>query len=258
VKQQGRVALVSGAAGGIGQACARRLAEDGADIVVADVKAADDTARLIEAVGRRVLCIECDVTDPDQVEQLASRVHRAFGRCDILFNNAGVYRTVRFADLAYEAWRRYMALNLDAAFLLAKAFLPAMIERRWGRIINMASNSFYLMTPPGFTAYVASKGGVVGLTRGLASEYGESGVTVNAVAPGPTATARFEEAFYELTGTRDRSAFESGLAALAQNQAIKHVATPADLVGAVSFLASDDAALITGQTLVVDGGWARH
>lgn len=256
-RQADRVAVVSGAAGGLGQSCAQRLAQDGIDVVVADVKASEETVSLIEGAGRRALAVHCDVTRPEQVSALAQQVAQRFGRCDILVNNAGMYSAVPFLEMSYETWRRYMALNLDGAFLLSKAFAPGMIERRWGRIINMASNSFHLVTVPGLTGYVASKGGLIGLTRALASELGPTGVTVNALAPGPTVTAQLEASFYEMAGTRDRQAFDGFMQQLAQNQAVKRIATPADVVGALSFLASEESAMMTGQTLVIDGGWAR-
>jgi 3-oxoacyl-[acyl-carrier protein] reductase/(S)-1-phenylethanol dehydrogenase len=256
-EQAGRLAVISGAAGGLGQACAQRLAQDGADIVIVDLKPADETVALIEHLGRRAHAERCDVTDPEAVSALGKRVLERFGRCDILVNNAGMYSAVPFLEMSYEIWRRYMALNLDGAFLLTKAFVGGMIERRWGRIINMASNSFHLVTVPGLTGYVASKGGLIGFTRGLASELGTVGVTVNALAPGPTVTAQLEQSFYVMAGTRDPAAFQGFMEQLAQNQAIKRVATPADVIGALSFLASDDAAFMTGQTLLLDGGWAR-
>ncbi|HTY95300.1 MAG TPA: SDR family NAD(P)-dependent oxidoreductase [Steroidobacteraceae bacterium] len=256
-RQAGRVAVVSGAAGGLGQACAARLAQEGADIVVVDIKPCDETSALIERCGRRALVVNCDVTSPEQVGALARRVAESFGPCDILVNNAGIYSTAPFLEMSFETWRRYMALNLDAPFLMAQAFAPQMIARRWGRIINMASNSFHLVTVPGLTGYVASKGGLIGLTRALASELGTTGVTVNALAPGPTVTAQLEASFYLMSGTHDHGAFEAFTLELAQNQSIKRVATPADVVGALAFLASGDAGFMTGQTLVVDGGWAR-
>jgi NAD(P)-dependent dehydrogenase (short-subunit alcohol dehydrogenase family) len=256
-EQAGRVAVISGAAGGLGQACAQRLAQDGADIVIVDLKPAVETVALIEGLGRRALAERCDVTNPEEVSALGKRVLERFGRCDILVNNAGMYSAVPFLQMSYETWRRYMSLNLDGAFLLTKAFAGGMVERRWGRIINMASNSFHLVTVPGLTGYVASKGGLIGLTRGLASEFGTAGVTVNALAPGPTVTAQLEQSFYSMAGTRDAAAFHGFMEQLAQNQSIKRVATPADVVGALSFLASDDAAFMTGQTLLMDGGWAR-
>jgi NAD(P)-dependent dehydrogenase (short-subunit alcohol dehydrogenase family) len=256
-KQDGRVAVISGSAGGLGQACAVRLAEDGADVVIADRLSGAETARLIAALGRRAMVVECDVTAPNEVAKLGERVNQEFGRCDILLNNAGMYTNVPLLDLTYETWRRYMSLNLDAAFLLAKTFAPGMMQRRWGRIINMASNSFHLAGPPGLMAYVATKGGLIGLTRGLANECGEFGVTVNALAPGPTITAKMEQTFYAQAGTNERAAFDAFMASIAQNQTIKRPATPSDVVGSLSFLASDDAAFVTGQTLNVDGGWAR-
>jgi len=256
-RRETRVAVVSGAAGGLGQACAERLARDGLDVVIADVKTAQETVALIERAGRRALAVHCDVTNPEQVTALTRQVSEHFGGCDILVNNAGMYSTVPFLQMSYDMWRRYLALNLDGAFLLAKAFVPGMIERGWGRIINMASNSFHLVTVPGLTGYIASKGGLIGLTRGLASELGTSGVTVNALAPGPTVTAQLESSFYDMAGTHDPAAFEGFMQQLAQNQAVKRVATPADVVGALSFLASEAASMVTGQTLIVDGGWAR-
>src|SRR5580658_8549098 len=256
--QEGRVAVISGAAGGLGQACAERMARDGADIVAVDLKSGAETVQLVERLDRRALAVSCDVTSPEQVSALVQQVQARFGRCDILVNNAGMYSTVPFLELSYETWRRYMALNLDAAFLLAKAFVPGMIDRGWGRVVGIASNSFHLVTPPGLTAYVASKGGLIGFTRALASELGTAGVTVNALAPGPTVTAQLEAAFYQMSGTRDHAMFEQFMTQLAQNQAIKRVGTPADVVGTVSFVASEDAAYMTGQTLIVDGGWARQ
>lgn len=253
---RGRVALVSGAASGIGQACAHRLAEDGFDIVVADIKPAERTATLVRETGRRAEALQCDVTVPEEVARLVAELELRLGRCDVLVNCAGMYSMVPFEELSFEVWRRYMALNLDAMFLLCRALLPAMRKRGWGRVINIASNSFHL-APAGLTHYIASKGAVIGLTRGLASEYGDSGITVNALAPGPTLTEKLAETFFEQSGTREESALRDFMAALARNQAIKRIATPRDLVGVVSFLASDDAAFVTGQTLLVDGGWAH-
>lgn len=257
MKPNRRVAVISGASGGLGQVCAKRLAEEGCDIVVADLKPAHETVALVERAGRHAMAVEVDITDPVQVSSLAERVRARFERCDILVNNAGMYSNVPIRELSYEIWRRYMALNLDAAFLLSTAFIPAMMEKRWGRIINMVSNSFFLAGPPGMVAYVTSKGGLIGLTRGLANDCGEHGITVNAVAPGPNPTAKLEEMFYAQAGASERTAFDSFMTGLAQNQAIKRSARPQDVEGAVAFLAGEDAAFVTGQTLVIDGGWAR-
>ncbi|HVW68000.1 MAG TPA: SDR family oxidoreductase [Steroidobacteraceae bacterium] len=251
-----RVAVVTGGSAGIGQACAQRLAQDGIDVVIADLRPAEQTLRLIAEAGVRARAVACDVTQAEQVEQLAAEVEADFGRCDILVNNAGRYSMLPFEQITLETWRSYMALNLDAVFLLCKAFLPGMKRRGWGRIINMASNSA-LLGAPRMAHYIASKGGVIGLTRALAAEFGESGITVNALAPGPTLTETVVESFYASVGSRDEAAFKSFLNLLSQNQAIKRTGTPGDVVGALAFVASDAAAFMTGQTLVVDGGWAH-
>ena len=252
ISHAGKVAVITGAALGIGQAYARRLAEDGADIVIADRQAAGETVALVEAAGRQALAVQCDVAQPSDIAELAKQVQSRFGRCDILVNNAGIYPVQRFDDISFEDWRRVMAINLDSQFLTIKAFWPGMRERRWGRIVNQASDTFALNLT-GFTHYIASKGGIIGLTRALASEFGEHGVTVNAIAPGLTRTP----------GTSGRNAkpgAQEGVdefAMAASHQSIKRGMTPGDLVGTLSFLASDDAAFITGQTIYVDGGHVR-
>jgi NAD(P)-dependent dehydrogenase (short-subunit alcohol dehydrogenase family) len=192
--------------------------------------------------------VRCDVSEPAQVAALAQTVDAQFGRCDILVNNAGIYPIQMFDEITFADWRRLMAINLDAPFLTIKAFAPGMRRRRWGRIVNMASDTF-LSSRTGFAHYIASKGGVIGLTRALASEFGEDGVTVNAIAPGlvrtPGTIGRRRP-----PGTSADDEFE----AAAARQSIKRGLVPDDLVGTLSFLTSDDAALITGQTLYVNGG----
>ena len=244
-RHAGKVAVVTGAASGIGQAHALRLAAEGAAVIVADVQPGDATLGQIEASGGRAAAIRCDVADPDSVAAFGDRVEVAFGRCDILVNNAGLIPAQSVEHITFAEWRRIMSVNLDGVFLMTQRFLPGMRERKWGRIVNMASNTFGQKTK-GLAHYVASKGGVIGFTRSLAAEVGVSGVTVNAIAPGLVRTHTTESG-------PQAALFDM----LAQQQAIKRTQEPADLVGALSFFASDDSAFITGQTLCVDGGWMR-
>jgi NAD(P)-dependent dehydrogenase (short-subunit alcohol dehydrogenase family) len=247
-----KIAVVTGAAAGIGQAFAVRLAEDGAHVVAADVASSDETMKRVEAAGPRAIAVTCDVSSQDSISALVQRVEGAFGRCDILINNAGIYPQKPFEEMTFADWRRVMSVNLDAAFLTASAFIPGMKRRRWGRIINVSSGTFNTVAIH-YAHYIASKGGVIGLTRALASEFGPFGITVNAISPSLTRSP----------GTMSRpprpgrSSVEEEFAATAALQAIPRPAIPDDLIGAMSFLTSDDAAFMTGQTLYVDGGLVR-
>ena len=248
-----KIAVITGASGGIGQAFAKRLAEDGVHIAIADIAPGDQTVKLVEQAGRQALACKCDVTSQESVAAMAAQVQKKFGRCDIVINCAGIFPQKMFDDMTFEDWRRVQSINLDSVFLVSSAFVPGMKQRGWGRVVNMASSTLGSVVT-GFVHYVASKGGIVGFTRALASELGPHGITVNAIAPGLTRSP----------GTLARKPRE-GLASMdeefnqvAQMQAIKRVEVPDDLVGTVSFLTSDDAAFITGQTLSVDGGRVRR
>lgn len=213
----GHVAVVTGAAGGIGQAIALGLAERGADIAAFDVQPAQETVALVEAIGRRSVSIVGDVSDPDAVAALAANVERDVGACTILVNNAAIAQVTTFAELDFASWRRVLGVNLDGAFLTCKAFTPGMRERKHGRVINIVSDTFW-QNMSIFPHYLSSKGGVIGLTRALASEVGPDGVTVNAVAPGLTRTPGTEAAF---AGAGD------GFDAVVDAQAIKRPPPPA-------------------------------
>jgi NAD(P)-dependent dehydrogenase (short-subunit alcohol dehydrogenase family) len=241
----GRVAVISGAASGLGRAYARRLADEGASVVIADVGDARETIALIESAGGEAWAQACDVTDQASVRGFAQAVSARHGCCDILVNNAGIYPVVSFEETTVEIWRQVMAVNLDGIFLMCQAFLPGMRARRYGRVVNITTTIPWL-TVPDFSAYCASKMGVIGLTRALASEYGEHGITVNAAAPSLVRT-----------GTTEAGPQAQMFDAVAQAQAIKRTQQPEDMVGTIAFLCSDDAAFMTGQTLIADGGLTR-
>lgn len=241
----GRVAVVTGAAAGIGQALAGRLAADGMRIAIADLESADDTLAGVEAAGSEGFAERCDITDGDSVAAFAAAVQERFGRADVLICNAGIYPIAGFDDWTWEQWRATMSVNVDSLFHLTKAFVPAMREAGWGRIVCAASNGVYSGLP-NLTPYVASKGAVVGFVRSLAGEIGADGVTINAYAPSLTRTRGTT-----VTGPHEKiGLFEK----VVEEQAIPRTQVPDDITGLVSFLASEAAGFITGQTIPVDGG----
>jgi NAD(P)-dependent dehydrogenase (short-subunit alcohol dehydrogenase family) len=183
---------------------------------------------------------------------MAEEVAKTFDHVDIVINCAGIFPQKNFEDMTFDDWRRVMSINLDGTFLVTAAFTPGMRARKWGRVVNMASSTLGSVVT-GFAHYVASKGGIVGFTRAVATDLAPYNITVNAIAPGltrsPGTVARAPRPGFKT--------MDDEFAAVAQMQAIKRVEVPEDLVGAVSFLTSDDAAFITGQTLNVDGGRVR-
>jgi NAD(P)-dependent dehydrogenase (short-subunit alcohol dehydrogenase family) len=243
----GRVAVVTGGGSGIGQACAARLARDGHRVAIADIAPAGHIESLIRESGGECLAAHCDISSGESVAAFADLVLERFGRCDVLLACAGIYPVAHLSETSWEDWRRVMSTNVDSLFHLAQAFVPGMVERGWGRFIAISSTVFHTGTPR-FAAYTTSKGAVIGFVRALATEVGDSGVTVNSIAPSLTRTP----------GTLAGPQGELGWFEFTRElQAIKRTQEPEDLVGAVSFFASDDAAFITGQTLPVDGGLTR-
>jgi 3-oxoacyl-[acyl-carrier protein] reductase len=204
-----------------------------------------ETIAAVEAAGARCVSLVCDVAEPEVSSQVESALCKEFGRCDILVNNAGIYPNVPFPEVDYELWRRVQRINLDSQYLMVKGVLAFMIKERWGRIVNVTSNSIGLAIP-GLTHYMASKMAVIGFTRGLSCDVAEYGVTVNAV--GPTAS---------LTPGGIAGIKAEHIEELAMTQAIKRAGRPEDIVGTVMFLASEESAWVTGQTIMADGGLVR-
>ena len=240
---QGRVALVTGAAQGIGRAIALALAEVGADIAGGDVnlEGMEKTAKEIEALGRKSLAVRLDVSDPASVKEAVRKVLEAFQKIDILVNNAGITKDNLIMRMKREDWDRVLSINLHGAFHCIQAVLPGMVKQRSGRIINIASVVAQAGNA-GQANYISSKAGLIGLTKAVASEVGSRTITVNAVAPGFIATAMTEN-LPEPVKQRMMSLIPLG-----------RMGTDRDIASAVRFLASDEASYITGHVLSVNGG----
>ena len=246
---KGKVAIVTGAGSGIGKALAQRLAADGAAVVVADLARYDvAAAEIAKVTGARTLGLQIDVSSEADAARMASEAAKAFGRIDILVNNAAVFSSIKlkaFEEISVAEWRKVMDVNIMGVALCCRACVPHMRKGGYGRIINLASGA-PLKGVPLFLHYISSKGAVIAMTRGLARELGKDGITVNSLAPGFTLSETVaKDPVHVQQGERTR-----------MTRAIQRDETPEDLVGAVSFLASADAAFMTGQTLVVDGGSA--
>jgi NAD(P)-dependent dehydrogenase (short-subunit alcohol dehydrogenase family) len=245
----GRVAIVTGGATGIGRALATRLGRDGAALVIADVRGAPEAAAALAAEGLTAIGVATDVADEAATQAMAAAALAAFGRIDILVNNAALFSALTpgpFEAISAADWQRVMAVNTLGPFLCVKAVAPHLRARKAGRIINLASGA-PLKGIPNMLHYVSSKGAMIAFTRALARELGPDNITVNALAPGFTLSEGVLAHPVHVDKFRD---------AIIKSRAIPRDETPEDLMGAVSFLASDDSAFITGQTLVVDGGSA--
>lgn len=243
---EGRVAVVTGGGGGLAEGICAKLSRDGAAVACADVslEKAEKVAGQVASGGGRSLAVEVDVSDKVSVEAMVERVAGEFGGVDVLVNNAAIYPRRAWTEIEEDEWDRVMAVNLKGYFLCARAVYPHMRERGGGKIVNVASITFFV----GWTLlmdYVASKGGIVGFTRTLAREVGPDGINVNAIAPGAFPTDA--EKIHPDPDNYNRWVLEQ--------QSLKRRGAPKDIGNLVAFLASDASSFITGQTISIDGGW---
>jgi len=237
----GRTAVVTGAAGGIGAACARRLAAEGASVVLTDIRAADDVVEQIRADRGQAIALLADASDEDAWTEVATTARSAFGPVGLLVSNAYAVAVAPAAETSLSSWNHQLAVSLTGSFLGFRACLPDLHQT--GGSVVVISSVHALIGLPGHPAYAAAKGALIALARQLAVEYGPA-LRVNTVVPGPILTAAWERV---PEADRERSIAETVAA---------RFGTPEEVAAAVAFLASDDAAFITGTSLVVDGGWS--
>lgn len=242
----GKVALITGAATGLGAAAAIALARSGADVVISDKPGVglDDTRTQAGEHGHRVFEVAIDVREMDQIRRGVATVEKELGRIDILVNNAGINRPTPGLEVSEENWDDHFKTNVKGGFFMAQAVAPSMIDRGWGRIVFISSQSG-LIGIPGQPVYCSSKGAVIQLVRTLGVEWAKHGITVNTVAP----------TFVETNLTRERLEDPGFLKFVLGKIPAGHLATPEDVAAAVVYLASEEAKMVNGAVLCVDGGW---
>jgi NAD(P)-dependent dehydrogenase (short-subunit alcohol dehydrogenase family) len=245
-----RVVIITGAGQGIGRVFAKAFARAGAHAVIAELdenKATLVAAEIMKADGE-ALAVTTDVADPASIDEMIEVVTDKYGRIDVLINNAAIFSTLEmrpFEQIPLKEWEQVLRVNVTGAFLCARAVLPAMRQRGWGRIVNMASGAVSLGRP-GYLHYIASKAALIGMSRSMARELGKDGITVNAILPGAT-----------FTEIERRTVTPEQKERIIAMQCVPRAETPEDLVGVALFLASDASRFVTGQIINADGG-ATH
>ncbi len=249
MKLKDRIAVITGSGAGIGRASAQEFAKEGARVVVADINflGAQETAREIAAAGGVARAVEMDVADADSVQRLVRETAQAFGNIHVLFNNAAVQVSKTLEETTVEEWNHQMAVNLGGIFLCSKFFLPHLRMTR-GNIINMASvNGFFV--EPMCAGYCATKGAIIALTKAMAIDHGKDGIRVNCICPGYI-DAGMAWGYFE-----EQPDPVAARATAAKLQALKRIGRPEEVARVAAFLASDEAAYMTGSSVVVDGGF---
>ncbi len=247
---EGKVALVTGGARGIGRACALRMSAEGAKIALADILDCSGTADEITTAGGEALALATDISDEPSTLAMAHDTYERYGRIDVLLNIAAIVGAQMerkpFWEIKQAEWDRIMEVNVRGAFFCVKAVFPYMKQQGSGKIINMVSNSFFAGKPPNFLHYSTSKGAVVAFTRSLAREVGPFGICVNSIAPGLTYTTAPPESYDESADPTVRS------------RCLQRTQYPEDVLGTMVFLASSASDFITGQMIAVNGGSEMH